>query len=83
LYNNYDCEFWEHGRWLDQQVILSKSNIIHSFKCVYKKREGGEWNPKNIQLPGKLQKVQDFVVRFSNNKTKLVQWHMQTLKATM
>jgi hypothetical protein len=37
LYNNYDRDYWEHGRWLDQQIISSTSNIIHVFECVYKK----------------------------------------------
>jgi hypothetical protein len=41
LYNNYDRDFWEHGRWLDQQIISSTSNIIRSFECVFKKGEDG------------------------------------------
>jgi hypothetical protein len=31
----------------------------------------------------KLLKVQDFVARFFNNKTKIVPWRMQALKATV
>jgi hypothetical protein len=42
LYNNYNHDFWKHGRWLDKQVILSTSNIIHFFEYVYKTPEGGE-----------------------------------------
>jgi hypothetical protein len=41
LYNNYDRDYWEHGRWLDQQIISSTSNIVHVFECIYKKGEDG------------------------------------------
>jgi hypothetical protein len=50
---------------------------------MYKKPEGGEWNPRDLKFSKKLQNVQGFVARFSNNKTKLVPWHMQALKAAM
>jgi hypothetical protein len=83
LYNNCDHDFWEHGRWLDQKIISSTSNIIHSFECVSKKAKDGEWNTRDLEFHKKLQKIQDFVMRFSNNKTKPVLWHTQTLKATM
>jgi hypothetical protein len=65
LYNNYDCDFFEHWRWLDQQIISSTSNIIYSFECMYKKPEGGEWNPRDLKFSKKLQNVQGFVARFS------------------
>jgi hypothetical protein len=70
------------GTW-DQQIILSTSNIIHSFECVYKKGEDGKWNSRDLDFHKKLQKVQDYVARFSNNKTKIVSRHMQALKTTM
>jgi hypothetical protein len=57
LYNNYDSNFWEHGRWLDQQIISSTSNIIHSFECIFKKGKDGEWNSKDLELRRKLQKL--------------------------
>jgi hypothetical protein len=41
LYNKYDRDYWEHGRWLDQQIISSTSNIIHEFECIYKKGKMG------------------------------------------
>jgi hypothetical protein len=67
---------------LDQQIISSTSNIVHKFECVYKKGEDGEWNPKDLELLKRLKKIQKFVVRFSN-KSKIVPWCMQALKATM
>jgi hypothetical protein len=41
FYNNYDKDYWEYGRWLDQQIISSTSNIVHGFECVYK--NGRRW----------------------------------------
>jgi hypothetical protein len=76
-------DLWDHGRWMDQKIISSTSNILHSFGCVFKKGEDGKWNLRDLALHRKLKKVQDFVARFSNNKTKIVQWHMQALKAAM
>jgi serine/threonine protein kinase len=55
-------------------------NFIHSLECVYKKPEGGEWNPRYEKFHGKLVRYGKF---HGNNKTKLVPWHMQALKATM
>ena len=34
LYNNYNTDYWEHRKWLDQQIISSTSNILHLFECV-------------------------------------------------
>jgi hypothetical protein len=50
LYNNYNHDFWEYGRWLDQQIISSTLNIIHSFEYVYKRPKGGEWNPRDVHF---------------------------------
>jgi hypothetical protein len=72
LYNNYDRDYWEHGRWLDQQIILSTLNIVHAFECVYKKGEDGVYNQRDLALSKKLQKIQKFMRRFSNNKSKIV-----------
>jgi hypothetical protein len=83
LYNNYDRDYWKHGRWLDQQIISSTSNIIHAFECVYKKGEDGEYNQRDLVLLKKSQKIQKFVGRFSNNKSKTIPWHLQALKSTM
>jgi hypothetical protein len=83
LYNNYDRDYWEHGRWLDQQIISSTSNIVHAFECVYKKGEDGEYNRRDLALLKKLQKIQKFVGRFSNNKSKIVPWHLQALKSAI
>jgi hypothetical protein len=83
LYNNYDRDYWEHGRWLDQQIISSTSNIVHAFEFVYKKEEDGECNRRDLALLKKLQKIQKFVERFSNNKSKIVPWRMQALKKGM
>jgi hypothetical protein len=83
LYNNYDRDYWEHGRWLDQQIISSTSNIVHVFECIYKKEEDGEYNKRDLALLKKLQKIQKFVGRFSNNKSKTVPWHLQALKLAM
>jgi predicted HNH restriction endonuclease len=83
LYNNYDRDYWEHGRWLDQQIISNTSNIIHMFECVYKKGEDGEYNRRDLALSKKLQKIQKFMGRFSNNKSKTVPWRLQALKAAM
>jgi hypothetical protein len=82
LYKNYNHEFWEHGRWLDPQIISSTSNIILSLS-LFKKGEDGEQNSSNTEFHKKLQKIQDLVARFSKNKTKPVLWHMQALKAAM
>jgi hypothetical protein len=81
LYNNYDRDYWEHGRWLDQQIISSTSNIVHVFECVYKKGEDGEYNQMDLALLKKLQKIQKFVGRFSNNKSKTIPWRLQALKS--
>jgi hypothetical protein len=51
-------------------------NILDSFEYVFKKREDGEWNSRDLEFHRKLQKVQDFVARFSNNETKKVLWSM-------
>jgi phosphorylcholine metabolism protein LicD len=83
LYNNYDRDYWEHGRWLDQQIISNTSNILHEFEYIYKKGEDGEWNPRELELLKKLKKIQKFVARFSNNKSKTMPWHIQALKAAM
>ena len=83
LYNNYDKDYLEHGRWLDQQIISSTSNIIHLFECVYKKGEDGEYNHRNLTLLAKLQAIQRFTARFSNNKSKTVPWHLHALKSAM
>ena len=83
LYNNYNRDYWKHRRWLDQQIISNTSNILHEFECVYKKGEDGEWNPKDLEFHKKLKKIQKFVARFSNNKSKTVPWCMQALKAAM
>jgi hypothetical protein len=34
LYDYYDRDYWEHGRWLDQQIISKTSNILHKFECI-------------------------------------------------
>jgi hypothetical protein len=68
---------------LDQQIISNTSNIIHEFECVYKKGEDGEYNPRDSALLKKLKKIQKFMERFSNNKSKTVPWCLQTLKAAM
>jgi hypothetical protein len=83
LYNNYDKDYWEHGRWLDQQIISSTSNIVHAFEYVYKKGEDGEYNQRDLALLAKLQKIQKFMQRFSNNKSKIVPWRLQALKSAM
>jgi hypothetical protein len=83
LYNNYDKDYWEHDRWLDQQIISSTSNIIHGFECVYKKGEDREYNQRDLALLAKLQGIQKFVGRFSNNKSKTVPWYLQALKSAM
>jgi hypothetical protein len=83
LYNNYDKDYWEYDKWLDQQIISSTSNIVHAFECVYKKGEDGEYNQRDLVLLAKLQKIQKFVGRFSNNKSKTVPWRLQALKSAM
>jgi hypothetical protein len=83
LYNNYDMDYWEHGRWLDQQIISNTSNIIHEFECVHKKGKDGEWNPRDSKFLKKLKKIQKFVRRFSNNNSKTMPWRLQDLKAAM
>jgi hypothetical protein len=57
LYNNYDKDFWDHGRWMDQQIISSTSNILHSFECIFKKEEDEEWNSWELALFKKLKKT--------------------------
>jgi hypothetical protein len=54
FYNNYDKDYWEYGKWLDQQIISSTSNIVHGFECVYKKGEDGEYNQRDLALLQKL-----------------------------
>jgi hypothetical protein len=76
LYNNYDKDYWEHGRWLDQQIISSTSNIVHAFECVYKKGEDGEYNQRDLAFLAKLQEIQKFVGRFSINKSKTIPWRL-------
>jgi hypothetical protein len=83
LYNNYDKDYWEHGRWLDQQIISSTLNIVHAFECIYKKGEDGEYNQRDLALLTKLQKIQKFVRIISNNKSKTIPWHLQALKSAM
>jgi hypothetical protein len=83
VFNNLDMDYWEHIRWLDQQIISSTSNIVHAFECVHKKGEDGEYNQRNLALPKKLQKIQKLVGRFSNNKSKTVPWYLQVLKSAM
>jgi hypothetical protein len=83
FYNNYDKDYWEYGRWLDQQIISSTSNIVHGFECVYKKGEDGEYNQRDLALLQKLQGIQKFAARFSNNKSKTVPWRLQALKSAM
>jgi hypothetical protein len=83
LYNNYDKDYWEHGRGLDQQIISSSSNIVHAYECVYKKGEDGKYNQRDLALLAKLQEIQKFVGRFSNNKSKIVPWRLQALKSAM
>jgi hypothetical protein len=50
---------------LDQQIISNTSNILHEFKCIYKKREDGEWNPRDLELLKKLKKFQKFAGKMS------------------
>jgi hypothetical protein len=57
FYNNYDKDYWEHGRWLDQQTISKTSNIFHEFECVYKKGEDGEYKSRDSALLKKLKKI--------------------------
>lgn len=83
LYNNFERDYWEHGKWLDQQIISSTSNVIHLFECVYKKGEDGTYSQRDLVLYRKLQRIQTFVARFSNNKSKTVPWRLQALKAAM
>jgi hypothetical protein len=68
---------------MDQQIISNTSNILHSFECVFKKGEDGQWNSKDKVLRKKLAKIQAFVGRHSNMKTKIVPWRMQAMKAAM
>jgi hypothetical protein len=83
FYNNYDKDYWEYGRWLDQQIISSTSNIVHGFECFYKKGEDGEYNQRDLALLEKLQGIQKFATRFSNNKSKTIPWRLQALKSAM
>ena len=83
LYINYDKDYREYGKWLDQQIISSASNIIHGFEYVYKKGEDGEYNQRDLAFFEKLQGIQKFVARFSNNKSKIVLWHLQAVKSVM
>jgi hypothetical protein len=68
---------------LDQQIISTTSNIVHDFECVYRKEEDGEYDARDLELFKKLKKIQNFIARFSNNKSKTMPWHMQALKAAM
>ena len=83
LHNNYDKDYWEHGRWLDQQIILNTSNIVHGFECVYKKGEDRKYNQRDLVLLAKLLEIQKFAIRFSNNKSKTIPWHLEALKSAM
>jgi hypothetical protein len=60
FYNNYDKDYWEYGKWLDQQIISSTSNIVHRFECIFKKGEDGEYNQRDLALLEKLQGIQKF-----------------------
>jgi hypothetical protein len=82
VYNNFDS-YWESGKWMDQQIILNTSNVLHSFECIFKKGEDGQWNSKDKALWKKLAKIQAFVGRHSNTKTKIVPWRVQAMKAAM
>jgi hypothetical protein len=82
VYNNFDS-YWKLGKWLDQQIISNTSNVLHSFECVFKKGEDGQWNSKDRALRKKLAKIQAFVGRHSNTKTKIVPWREQAMKAAM
>jgi hypothetical protein len=53
------------------------------FEYIYKKGEDGEYDSRDLELLKKLKKIQKFVARFSNKKSKTVPWHMQALKAAM
>jgi hypothetical protein len=68
---------------MDQQIISNTSNVLHSFECVFKKGEDGQWNSKDRALRKKLEKIQAFVGRHSNTKTKIVPWYVQAMKAAM
>ena len=76
LYNNYDKDYWEHGKWLDQKIISSISNIIYLFECMYKKGEDGTYNQRDLAFYWKLKKIQTFVARFTNNKSKTKPWRL-------
>jgi hypothetical protein len=82
VYNNFD-NYWELGKWMDQQIISNTSNVLHSFECAFKKGEDGQWNSKDRALQKKLAKIQAFVGRHSNTKTKIVPWRVQAMKAAM
>jgi serine/threonine protein kinase len=43
---------------MDQQIISNTSNVLHSFECVFKKGEDGQWNSKDRALRKKLEKIQ-------------------------
>jgi hypothetical protein len=68
---------------MDQQIISNTSNVLYSFECIFKKGEDGQWNSKDRALRKKLAKIQAFVERHSNMKTKIVPWHVQAMKAAM
>ena len=68
---------------MDQQIISSTSNIVHAFECVYKKGEDGKYNRRDLALLKKLQKIQKFMGRFFNNKSKIVPWRLQALKSAI
>jgi hypothetical protein len=38
---------------------------------------------RDLALLVKLQEIQKFIGRFSNNKSKTVSWHLQALKSAM
>ena len=42
VYNNYDREYWDHGKWMNQQIILNTSKVLHAFHCIFK--EAGKFH---------------------------------------
>jgi hypothetical protein len=71
-------------KWLDTIVTINTTNVMKgTFEVLYLKKGDEEYNESKKQFLAKLYKVQAACRRYSGNKTKMMPWRVQALKAAM